>query len=100
MNFFANKGYQGACYQLDSNTVLTDDQSIYYQNKAVQGGVTFAINDSIFTKNRDKFIQNLASEDGSVLYALYNSNPRALSFIECEFTENSATQNMMQLMSS
>ena len=48
MTFVDNKGYQGACYQLDSTTTLVDFDSAYIKNKATQGGVIFAINDSEF----------------------------------------------------
>ena len=48
MDFSENAGYQGACYLLDSTSELIDQDSVYMNNKASQGGVTFAINDSKF----------------------------------------------------
>ena len=99
MTFVDNKGYQGACYQLDSTTTLEDFDSAYIKNKATQGGVIFAINDSEFNFTKGKFRDNFGN-DGAVLYAMYNSKPRALKFSDCEFTNNTADQNLMQLMSS
>ena len=69
-------------------------------NFANQGGVIFAINDSNFTITHGQFERNFAEESGAVLYAMYNSDERALTFDDCYFYLNSAHQNLMQLMSS
>ena len=100
MNFLENRGNQGACFSLNSFTELIDSDSTYLKNYAYQGGVIFAIGDSKFSFTRANFLQNIAVDSGSVLYAMYNSQERALSFNECEFTQNSAKQDLIQLMSS
>lgn len=65
----------------------------------MQGGVIYIINDSSFKFIDGTFEKNNA-QDGAVVYSMYNSYERALSFSNCNFIENSAIQNLMQLMSS
>ena len=84
---------------LDSITTLKDYGSIYESNRAQQGGVVFAINDSQFQFTKSSFHSNLGN-DGAVMYGMYNFSPQALSFSECSFVKNFADQNLMQLMSS
>ena len=100
MNFIRNKGNQGACFQIDSFSTLTDTDSVYSENTANQGGVIFAINDSRFNFINARFSHNYAQGSGSVLYAMYNSHAKALSFSSCTFERNYAELNLMQLMSS
>ena len=100
MNFQNNKGNQGACFEIDSFSSLIDDGSFYQRNSANQGGVIFAINDSSFLFTNVDFSKNFAQESGAVLYAMYNSQSRALSFDSCTFKFNTAKQNLIQLMSS
>lgn len=94
MVFEQNIGYQGGVYQLDSWTNLDDKNSVYRKNKATQGGVVFAINDSQFVFTDSDFLSN-SGYDGAVLYGMYNSNKRALSFIDCRFIRNNSQQNLM-----
>ena len=89
MYFQENSGLQGGCFLLDSTSTLTDNGSVYEKNSASQGGVVFAINDSKFNFTKNKFLSN-SGIDGSVLYAMYNSGERALSFSDCELSNNSA----------
>lgn len=84
MYFVNNGGDQGACYLLDSNSVLTDNDSVYHANRAMQGGVVYAINDSRFHFMRGRFRNNIGN-DGAIVYSMYNSNERALSFSDCQF---------------
>ena len=94
-----NGGKQGACFYLDSSSKLDDSNSFYAYNAADQGGVVFAINDSLFHFRKGIFKEN-AGIDGGVVYSMYNSNKRALSFSDCKFIRNTASKNLMSLMSS
>lgn len=95
MVFEGNAGFEGSCYNLDSFSYLDDLSSTYSENIANKGGVVFAINDSLFYFLSCEFARNIAIDSGSVLYAMYNSDPKALEFVDCYFHDNYAYQNLM-----
>jgi hypothetical protein len=99
MQFRLNKGLNGACFQIDSNSEWTDNNSKYIKNRSTLGGVVYAINDSKFKISNAIFQKNLA-QDGSVLYSLYNSGERALVITNSQFLDNISESNLMQIMSS
>ena len=84
MQFRLNKGLNGACVQIDSNSEWRDKNSRYIKNRSTLGGVVYAINDSKFKITGAIFQKNLA-QDGSVLYSLYNSGEKALVITDSQF---------------
>ena len=99
MNFVGNKGYQGACYELDQDNSLKDSESKYMQNSAKLGGVVFNNNQSKLTFIDVVFEENYA-EDGAVLYSLLNTPDFKATFNRCSFLRNHAGQNLMQFLTS
>lgn len=78
MYFNGNRGNQGSCFSIDSQSTITDLDSTYESNIGRQGGVIFAISESSFNFRNCQFLRNEAKDSGSILYALYNSEDRAL----------------------
>ena len=112
-----NLGFKGGCIWILSSE-FDANKSSFTDNKAIQGGVIFAIQKSFF-QIRNSVLRNNIAEDGGIIYAMSCTNQSdgrvaryidlvdeegelvpSLLFLNSEISHNWAIQNMMQIILS